>query len=63
MFRPKATMLMVLLRQISNKIHTSHPNCDAHKNSSTKTKKTKGYVQKLPSSGGRKRPGFYSLYS
>jgi hypothetical protein len=56
MFRPKAKRLMILLRQISNKIHTSHPTCDACKNYSTKTKKTKGYVQKLPSSergGGR----------
>lgn len=45
MFRPKAELLMILLRQVSNKIHISHPTCDACKNYSTKTKKTKGYVQ------------------
>jgi len=41
MFRPKAELLMILLRQVSNKIHISHPTCDVCKNYSTKTKKNR----------------------
>jgi len=63
MFRPKAELLMILLRQVSNKIHISHPTCDACKNYSTKTKKTKGYVQKWPSSGRGERDWDFILFA
>jgi hypothetical protein len=60
--RPQTKLFMILLIQIINKIHVSHPTCDAYKNIKLSQRKTKEYVQKLLSFG-KKETGFYSLHS
>lgn len=62
MFRPKAELLMILLRQVSNKIHISHPTCDACKNYSTKNKENERICAEITVIWeGGKRLGLYTL--